>query len=222
MDELFNEFNVPLQGPFGEPFRDPFADPLRDPLLDQLEAMENAIQPAPVPGQPRFADLAEGMDWMGYALGRLEDSVEAPPVSSTPGPAEPPIPAPAEAPPEDTGQRARPQPPLPPPPGLSWSPERRWGDLRAPIQATPYFTHEGLRPPSYHPLGGGGAGIRNTEELELTRWCAEVNQPVRQEDCQECDQWGDHGNGVSQCYHDWLAENEDKDGGKEQGHDGES
>jgi hypothetical protein len=222
MDQSFDEFDMPMPGPFGEPFRPPLADPLRDPMLDQLQALENSVQPAPLPGQHPSADLAEGMDWLGYALGRIEASIEAPPLSfPPPSPAKPSVPASVAAPLEGPGQKAiSPQPPSPPP-GPSWSPERRWGDLRPSHLATPYFTPDGLRTPAYHPLGGGGTGIGNTDELELMWWCAEVNQPVRQADCQACEQWGDHGDGFERCRHDWLAENADTDGDTKQGHEGE-
>lgn len=223
MDQLFDKFDVPMQGPFDEPFGHPLADPLRDPLRDQLLALENSIAPAPLPGQHPLADLAEGMDWLGNTLGQLEASIDAPPFSfPASGPAEPSMPSPVVAPLEGPGQKAiSAQPPSPPPPKPAWFPDRRWGDLKPPVAATPFFLHDGLKAPSYHPLGGSGTGIRNTDEQELTRWCPEANQSVPQENCYECGQWGDHGDGIAQCRYDWAAENEDKDHEKDKGHEDE-
>ena len=105
--------------------------------------------------------------------------------------------------------------------GLPQSSEQRRNDMPPP-RTRPTSFSDGLKPPSYHPRGGCGAGIRNTDEQELMRWCAEVNEPVRQEDCQGCEQWGDHGAGLEQCYHEWLAENKSTEGEKEQDRAGES
>jgi len=213
MDQLFDNSGMPMQGPFDEPFGLPLADPLRDPLRDQLLALENSIAPVPLPGERQLPGLAEGMDCLGDMLGQLEASIEAPAFSSpASSPAEPSMPTPAVAPPEDPGQKAiSVQPPSPPPPKPAWFPDRRWGDLKPPAAATPFFPHAGLKAPSYHPLGGSGTGIRNTDAQEFTRWCPEANQSVNQAGCRACSQWDDHGSGFQQCYHDWLEENQDQD-----------
>ena len=99
MVQSFDEFDTPMQGPFEAPVEHPLSDPLRDPLYGQLKALEDSIQPASLPGEVHSADLAEGMDCLGYILGQLELGVEVPTTSfPPPNSTEPSVPAPLAAP----------------------------------------------------------------------------------------------------------------------------
>lgn len=179
----------------------PYSDPIRDAIDDLEFSIDHYLGPG----------LGSTMDWemdcLGNMLNELEASIEettVPPLSV--GPPEldaAPVPQPEHVP---MRPRSSVEPPCPPQPF-----EKRWGDLEPPLAATPYFLPQGLKTPSYHSMRGGGTGIRNTDSQELTRWCPEANQPVSQGHCQTCSQWGDHGAGVQQCYHDWLEEKEDND-----------
>jgi hypothetical protein len=193
----------------------PTEPPYSDPIRDALEDLEFSIDRSLGPGLALNPELDWEMDRMGHILNALEASIEGSVVPrANPVELEPFVQPPSLPVPMAQGFVG------PGPPRLPEPVERRWGDLKPPVAATPFFLPDGPKAPSYHPLSGSETGIRNTDEQELMRWCAEVNQPVRQEDCQGCEQWGDHGDGFERCRHDWLAENEDAQSKRHRDEDG--
>jgi hypothetical protein len=190
-------------------------EPYPDPLGDLLDGVEQSIEASF--GLPEPFPIFDGQtDAVGRILDSLEASIEgtvvppANPVEMEPFVQPPSLPGPMSQGFFGSG-----------PPRLPEPVERRWGDIKPPVAATPFFLPDGPKTPAYHPLGGSGTGISNTDEQDLTRWCPESNQPVNLESCQACSQWDDHGSGFQQCYHDWAEENEDKDHEKDKGHEDE-
>lgn len=187
-------------------------DPFDDPLHDELDALENAIESLPGPGD-LYPGLDIHLDPLGKVLGAVESSVEEPLAPSFGvAPLETPRAFDSSAPPP-TPEPAMPAGPvIPGPLMLADLRERPWdGGLEPPSVARPFPVRNGLQPKQYSPRGGSGTGIRHAgEPAATTRRCPETNQSVDEEGaCRNgCEKHRDWGAGFEQCYYDWLEKEE--------------
>ena len=192
--------------------------PYRDPVRDQMSAVERHTVSS-LFRERDFGFDPEELDALfedpaARALGEVEASIEGalvPPPDL--GLLEPPFAPPAEAPlrgPVSSG-----------PPIESEPTGRLWVELKAPLAAMPFFAPDGLALSPYSAHRGGGTGIRNSGTSATTRWCPEARQLVTEETCQDCDKWGDHGDGFEECEYEANARNDTNRGETEDGEDEE-
>lgn len=187
--------------PFPDPLYDPMVDPFSEPILD---ALEQSIESPLIREPDAFLGPDAYLDGVGRMLDALEANIEGTVVGPELGEPEPPVLAPVLSGPTSLGPTSKGPPPPPE------STERSWTALQAPVQATPFFTRDGLAPPSYHLRPGGGTGIRNEGASKMTRLCPETNEFVDEEAiCQnDCERYRDWGAGFEQCHHDWVEDQE--------------
>lgn len=170
--------------------------PYSDPIWDVLDAMESSVEePSSVPPDP-WLDDGDLMGDFGQPPGAAEMGIEGIPVPPAEAAGIDLLP-PESEPPALVSQGASEGPPLEPEPG-----RQGWGDLDPPLAARPFFTREGLSASPDGSRGRGGRGIRN-RAASTGRWCPKERCTVDEEGCPSCDEWGDHGGGIEECYYEW-------------------
>ena len=184
----------------------PLAPFYHDPLDDALSSLEDSVERWRDPQMTFWAPDACFMDPVAEMLGELEASIEGTTVPP-PRPFDPPPVMPG--PPEPIVYGSFDQ--HPPASQEPW--EKPWGMLEPPLAAKPYFTHDGLTNRPYHPQFGGGTGVQG-ETAATSRWCPEQEEAIEETACSSCGNWGDHGTGVEQCYHDWKQEEQNREEGE--------
>ena len=181
-------------------------DPYLEPIQPDLDALESSIERLSEPVDPLLGNPDRFMDDLARQLGDVEQATESamrlPP--SEPDESYPVAPAPVEsAAPAGDGTGSTGPGPLTEP----VQEQRTHIELQPERPAMPFFRRDGITPSSYAPRRGGGAGIRNSGGASAIRWCPRDDELVTDDICEDCDKWGDHGNGYAQCYYEWAEEN---------------
>ena len=186
---------------------DPLGAPIDDPERDRLFLSARG---------DRRDDVEEDPLW--FYLDALEAGIKG--MTVPPPPPSWPDPGPLDMAPELFEPPIRDFPSQGPPPP-SEPGKVSFISIDPPAAARPYFTPAGLQAPSYHPLGGSGAGVRGGETTESSpiRWCPEADQPVSEDTCRACGYWGDQdGSGTGYCCYGAKDDNTRDDDGQSDEH----
>jgi len=172
-------------------------EPYFDPVHHLFDALERSMASPQSANGGFYPDADVFLDDVGWLASQLEAGIEdstVPPF--TPEPWQPPAPLREATLSAWTGDGS--------PPPIDQA-ERRWdGGLMPPVAARPSFASEGLTSPPVLSHGHGSTGISCSGDQGTIRWCPEAEDFVDEEACQDCEHWGDHGNGIPECYYDWL------------------